>query len=92
VNLKLLKVEVSVICSGWLTVNMTIVNELNVVDWFSLFSGTGMFYEMVLSWFVIHVPTRISRELQNKQTKAAKRSKASEKRCLEDKTIDANIY
>jgi hypothetical protein len=59
-----------------------------------------LFYEMVWSCFERHVPIRFFRVgwklpeiselgcLKNKKTKAAKRSKASEKRCLEDETID----
>jgi hypothetical protein len=59
------------------------------------------FYEMVWTCFERHVPMRFSRGgrklpwitielscLKNKKTKAAKRSKASKKRCLEDETID----
>jgi hypothetical protein len=82
-----------------------IVNELGVVDWFSLFSRRGidgcvhLFYEMIWSCFEKHVPTRFFRGgqklitselrcLNKKKTKAAKRSRASEKRCLEDQTID----
>jgi hypothetical protein len=43
-----------------------IINELDEVDWFSLFSGKGMdfcvdlFYEMVWSCFERHVPMRFS--------------------------------
>jgi hypothetical protein len=72
-----------------------IVNELDKVDWF------GLFYEIVWSCFERHVPMRFSRGgrklpwitdelscLKNKKTKAAKRLKACEKRCLEVKTID----
>jgi hypothetical protein len=78
-----------------------IVNELDVVDWFSLFSGKEMdycvdlFYEIVWSCFEKHVPTSFSGDgrklpwitselsrLKNKETKAAKRSRASEKNVL----------
>jgi hypothetical protein len=61
----------------------------------------GLFYEMAWSCFERYMPMRFSRGgrkyawitgelscLKNKKTKAAKRSQASEKRCLEDKTID----
>jgi hypothetical protein len=43
------------------------LNELDVVDWFNLFSGRGMdccvdlFYEIVWSCFEKHVPRRFSR-------------------------------
>jgi hypothetical protein len=60
-----------------------------------------LFYGMVWSCFDRHVPMRFSRggqkspwitselsSLKNKKTKAAKRSMASEKRCLEDEKID----
>jgi hypothetical protein len=85
--------------------NAAIVNVLDDVDWFGVFSGKRMdcyvdlFYEMLCSCFERHVPMRFSRGgrklpwitgelscLKNK--KGAKRSKASEKRCLEDETID----
>jgi hypothetical protein len=87
-----------------------IINELDEVDWFSLFSGIKMdcfvdlFYEIVWSCFERHVPMRFSRGrklpsitgelscLKNKKTKVAKRAKASQKRCLEDKTIDDCEY
>jgi hypothetical protein len=86
---------------------VAIVNELDEVNWLSLFSGKridccgDLFYEMVWSCFERHVPMRFSRGgrklpcitgelscLENKKTKAAKRSKANEERCLEDETID----
>jgi hypothetical protein len=60
-----------------------------------------MFYKMVWSCFKRYVLMRFSRGgrklpwitgelscLKNKKTKAAKRSKVSEKRCLENETID----
>jgi hypothetical protein len=61
----------------------------------------NLFYEKVWNWFEKHVLTRFSRGgqklqgitsdliyLKNKEMKAAKRSRASEKRCLKDETID----
>jgi hypothetical protein len=45
----------------------TIVNELILVDWYSLFCGRGingcvhLFYEMVWSCFERHLPTKFSR-------------------------------
>jgi hypothetical protein len=56
--------------------------------------GIDLFYEMIWSCFERHVPMRFSwitgelSCLQNKKMKAAKRSKATEQRCFEDKTID----
>jgi hypothetical protein len=81
-----------------------IVNRLDEVNWFSLFSGkmidccVDLFYEMVWSCFERLVLMRFSRggrkltcelrRLKNKKTKAAQRSKASKNQCLEDETID----
>jgi hypothetical protein len=72
-----------------------IVNELDEVDWFSLFSGKRMnccvdlFYEMVWSCFERHAPIRFSRgsqelpwitgELSCLKNKKTKAAKASEK-------------
>jgi hypothetical protein len=57
-----------------------------------------LFYDMVWSCFERHAPMRFSRggrklpgelsSMKNKKTKAAKISKASEKRCMGDETID----
>jgi hypothetical protein len=85
---------------------VAIVNELDEIDWFSLFSEKRMdccvdlFHELAWSWFERHVLMRFLRVgqklplitgelncLKNKKTKAAKRSKASEKRCLEDERL-----
>jgi hypothetical protein len=75
-----------------------IVNELDEVDWFSLLEKrmdccVDLFYEMVSSGGR-KFPLIISELscLKNKKTKASKRSKASEKRCLEDETIDDCEY
>jgi hypothetical protein len=74
-----------------------IVIELDVVDWFSIFSQrkidcfVDLFYEMVWNCFERHVPTRFSCSslwntrnlscLTNENTKTPKRSK-------QDETID----
>jgi hypothetical protein len=65
-------------------------------------SCVDLFNEMVWSCFVKQVPTKFSRDgrklpcitnelsyLKNKKTKAAKRSRASAKQCLEDETTKA---
>jgi hypothetical protein len=77
-----------------------IVDEHDVVDWFSLFSGRA-FYEMVWSCFERHVPTRYSgfeqklprmtkelTSLKNNKARASKKSKDRKNRCLKDDAID----
>jgi hypothetical protein len=83
------------------------VDELDYVDWCSLFSSRGvdqcvdLIYETIWSCFERHLPTRYSgceqklpwmtRELtslKNNKTKASKKSKDSEQRCLNADAID----
>jgi hypothetical protein len=80
-----------------------IANELDEVDWFNLLLEKGWIVASTCStrWYGAACTHEISRGgrklpwitselscLKIKKTKAAKRSKASEKRCLEDEKID----
>jgi hypothetical protein len=80
---------------------VAIINELDEIDWFSLFSEKRMdccvdlFYEMVWRCFGRHAPMRFSRGCRKLPWITSelnclknKKTKASKKRCLEDETID----
>jgi hypothetical protein len=79
-----------------------ITDELGLVDWYGLFSrkGVDLFYDVIWSCFEKFVPrtstgcaqklpwvTKELNGLKNKTTKAAKKMKESERRCMVDDDI-----